>query len=89
MSNDPYEIFNSYIIARKYTAKRLCERIRKKYGLVLEEKFFEEMIELMAQTAIEYMKLYNQVYTVTVQKEEIDEETEQRQGDKDEGPSYH
>lgn len=47
------------------------------------------MIELMAQTAIEYMKLYNQVYTVTVQKEEIDDETEQRQGDEDEGPSYH
>lgn len=90
MSRDPYEIFNAYIIARQHTAKHLCERIKKKYGLVLDQKFFEEIIELMAQTAIEYMKLYNQVYTVTVTKEENFDETEITQGEEDDkGPSYH
>ena len=90
MSKDPYEIFNSYIIARKHTARVLCEKLKSKYGLVLDQKFFEEIIELMAQTAIEYMKLYNQVYTVTVQKEEIDDETEQREGNNDDQePSIH
>lgn len=91
MSDDyNFQWFNAYITARKYTAKMLREKILQKTGYDIEEKFLEEIIEVMGQTAYEFMRLQQQVFTINVVKEDKINDTEKTDGeDDDEGPNYH
>ena len=85
-----FQWFNAYITARKYTAKMLREKILQKTGYDIEEKFLEEIIEVMGQTAYEFMRLQQQVFTINVVKEDKVNDTETNgEEDDDEGPSYH
>ena len=65
-----FQWFNAYITARKYTAKMLREKIYEKTGYDIEQEFLEEIIEVMGQTAVEFVRLQNQVFTINVIKEE-------------------
>ena len=85
-----FQWFNAYITARKYTAKMLREKILQKTGYDIEEKFLEEIIEVMGQTAYEFMRLQQQVFTINVVKEDRTNDTETNgEEDDDEGPNYH
>ena len=87
-----FQWFNAYITARKYTAKMLREKILQKTGHDIEEKFIEEIIEVMGQTAYEFMRLQQQVFTINVVKEENINDTtrnETNEGeDDDDEPTY-
>lgn len=90
---DDFQWFNAYITARKLTAKMLREKILQKTGFDIEQQFLEEIIEVMGQTAFEFMQLQNKVLTINVIKEDIKNdttrnETDQREDD-DEEPTEH
>lgn len=90
---DDFQWFNAYITARKLTAKMLREKILQKTGYDIEQQFLEEIIEVMGQTAFEFMQLQQKVLTINVLKEDITndtrrEETNQREDDDDE-PTQH
>lgn len=90
---DDFQWFNAYITARKLTAKMLREKILQKTGHDIEQQFLEEIIEVMGQTAFEFMQLQNKVLTINVIKEDIKNdttrnETDQREDD-DEEPTEH
>lgn len=88
--DNQFQWFNAYITARKYTAKMLREKILQKTGYDIEEKFLEEIIEVMGQTAYEFMRLQQQVFTINVVKEDKVNDTETNgEEDDDEGPNYH
>lgn len=88
--DNQFQWFNAYITARKYTAKMLREKILQKTGYDIEQQFLEEIIEVMGQTAYEFMRLQQQVFTINVVKEDKINDTEKTDGeDDDEGPSYH
>lgn len=88
--DNQFQWFNAYITARKYTAKMLREKILQKTGYDIEQQFLEEIIEVMGQTAYEFMRLQQQVFTINVVKEDKVNDTETN-GDEedDEGPNYH
>jgi ADP-glucose pyrophosphorylase len=88
--DNQFQWFNAYITARKYTAKMLREKILQKTGYDIEQEFLEEIIEVMGQTAYEFMRLQQQVFTINVVKEDKVNDTETN-GDEedDEGPNYH
>jgi len=87
-----FQWFNAYITARKYTAKMLREKILQKTGHDIEEKFIEEIIEVMGQTAYEFMRLQQQVFTINVVKEENINDTTRNETDEgeddDDEPTY-
>lgn len=91
---DDFQWFNAYITARKLTAKMLREKILQKTGFDIEQQFLEEIIEVMGQTAFEFMQLQNKVLTINVIKEDIKndttrrEETDEGENDDDE-PTQH
>ena len=88
--DNQFQWFNAYITARKYTAKMLREKILQKTGYDIEQQFLEEIIEVMGQTAYEFMRLQQQVFTINVVKEDKRNDTEKTDGeDDDEGPNYH
>lgn len=88
--DNQFQWFNAYITARKYTAKMLREKILQKTGYDIEQQFLEEIIEVMGQTAYEFMRLQQQVFTINVVKEDKINDTEKTDGeDDDEGPNYH
>ena len=88
--DNQFQWFNAYITARKYTAKMLREKILQKTGYDIEQEFLEEIIEVMGQTAYEFMRLQQQVFTINVVKEDKVNDTEKTDGeDDDEGPNYH
>jgi len=88
--DNQFQWFNAYITARKYTAKMLREKILQKTGYDIEQEFLEEIIEVMGQTAYEFMRLQQQVFTINVVKEDKINDTEKTDGeDDDEGPNYH
>ena len=78
-----FQWFNAYITARKYTAKMLREKIFDKTGYDIEQEFLEEIIEVMGQTAVEFLRLQQQVFTINVIKEEMNEPREQERKDED------
>jgi len=91
-----FQWFNAYITARKLTAKMLREKILQKTGHDIEEKFIEEIIEVMGQTAFEFMQLQQRVLTINVLKEDLTNDTrpnetrEEREGeDDDDEPTQH
>lgn len=88
-----FQWFNAYITARKYTAKMLREKILQKTGYDIEEQFLEEIIEVMGQTAYEFMRLQQQVFTINVVKEEIHDTTRKQTTDEgeddDDEPTQH
>jgi len=90
---DDFQWFNAYITARKLTAKMLREKILQKTGFDIEQQFLEEIIEVMGQTAFEFMQLQNKVLTINVIKEDIKNDTtrnETNEGeDDDEEPTQH
>lgn len=88
--DNQFQWYNAYITARKYTAKMLREKILQKTGYDIEQQFLEEIIEVMGQTAYEFMRLQQQVFTINVVKEDKVNDTETN-GDEedDEGPNYH
>ena len=53
--------------------------------------FLEEIIEVMGQTAVEFLRLQQQVFTINVIKEEINEPTEKQRTDEDDDdePTQH
>ena len=88
--DNQFQWYNAYITARKYTAKMLREKILQKTGYDIEQEFLEEIIEVMGQTAYEFMRLQQQVFTINVVKEDKVNDTEKTDGeDDDEGPNYH
>lgn len=87
--DNQFQWFNAYITARKYTAKMLREKILQKTGYDIEQQFLEEIIEVMGQTAYEFMRLQQQVFTINVVKEDKVNDTETNGEDDDEGPNYH
>ena len=88
--DNQFQWFNAYITARKYTAKMLREKILQKTGYDIEQEFLEEIIEVMGQTAYEFMRLQQQVFTINVVKEDKINDTKKTDGeDDDEGPNYH
>ena len=87
--DNQFQWFNAYITARKYTAKMLREKILQKTGYDIEQQFLEEIIEVMGQTAYEFMRLQQQVFTINVVKEDKRNDTETDGEDDDEGPNYH
>jgi len=88
--DNQFQWFNAYITARKYTAKMLREKILQKTGYDIEQEILEEIIEVMGQTAYEFMRLQQQVFTINVVKEDKINDTEKTDGeDDDEGPNYH
>ena len=88
--DNQFQWYNAYITARKYTAKMLREKILQKTGYDIEQQFLEEIIEVMGQTAYEFMRLQQQVFTINVVKEDKVNDTEKTDGeDDDEGPNYH
>ncbi len=92
---DDFQWFNAYITARKLTAKMLREKILQKTGYDIEQQFLEEIIEVMGQTAFEFMQLQQKVLTINVIKEDITndtrrEKTNQGEGeDDDDEPTQH
>lgn len=88
-----FQWFNAYITARKYTAKMLREKILQKTGYDIEQQFLEEIIEIMGQTAYEFMRLQQQVFTINVVKEEIHDTTRKQTTDEgeddDDEPTQH
>jgi len=91
-----FQWFNAYINARKLTAKMLREKILQKTGYDIEEKFIEEIIEVMGQTAFEFMQLQQKVLTINVLKEDLTNDTrpnetrEEGEGeDDDDEPTQH
>tara|TARA_Y100000004_G_C8833196_1_gene377110 strand:+ start:407 stop:685 length:279 start_codon:yes stop_codon:yes gene_type:complete len=86
-----FQWFNAYITARKYTAKMLREKIYEKTGYDIEQEFLEEIIEVMGQTAVEFVRLQNQVFTINVIKEEdYNEPAKKKPGtDDDDEPTQH
>ncbi len=93
MSDDNFQWFNSYITARKLTAKMLHEKILQKTGYDIEPQFLEEIIEVMGQTAFEFMQLQNKVLTINVLKEDLQNErkneTNNQGEDDDDEPTQH
>jgi ADP-glucose pyrophosphorylase len=88
--DNQFQWFNAYITARKYTAKMLREKILQKTGHDIEQQFLEEIIEVMGQTAYEFMRLQQQVFTINVVKEDRTNDTETNgEEDDDEGTNYH
>ena len=86
-----FKWFNAYITARKYTAKMLREKIYEKTGHDIEQQFLEEIIEVMGQTAYEFMRLQQQVFTINVVKEDnLNDTTKQSDEgeDDDDEPTY-
>lgn len=79
-----FQWFNAYITARKYAAKMLREKIYEKTGHDIEQQFLEEIIEVMGQTAYEFMRLQQQVFTINVVKEDNLNDTT-KQSDEGEG----
>jgi hypothetical protein len=91
---DDFQWFNAYITARKLTAKMLREKILQKTGYDIEQQFLEEIIEVMGQTAFEFMQLQNKVLTINVIKEDIKNDTTRREEtdegeDDDDEPTQH
>jgi len=90
---DDFQWFNAYITARKLTAKMLREKILQKTGFDIEQQFLEEIIEVMGQTAFEFMQLQNKVLTINVIKEDIKNDTTRNETDEgeddDEEPTEH
>jgi hypothetical protein len=91
---DDFQWFNAYITARKLTAKMLREKILQKTGFDIEQQFLEEIIEVMGQTAFEFMQLQNKVLTINVIKEDIKNDTKRREEtdegeDDDDEPTQH
>jgi hypothetical protein len=92
---DDFQWYNAYITARKLTAKMLREKILQKTGFDIEQQFLEEIIEVMGQTAFEFMQLQQKVLTINVIKEDITndtrrEKTNQGEGeDDDDEPTQH
>jgi len=90
---DDFQWFNAYITARKLTAKMLREKILQKTGFDIEQQFLEEIIEVMGQTAFEFMQLQNKVLTINVIKEDIKNDTTRNERDEgeddDEEPTQH
>ena len=89
---DNFQWFNAYITARKYSAKMLREKILQKTGHDIEQKFLEEIIEVMGQTAYEFMRLQQQVFTINVVKEDNYNDTTRNEGegkDDDDDPTQH
>ena len=92
---DDFQWYNAYITARKLTAKMLREKILQKTGYDIEQHFLEEIIEVMGQTAFEFMQLQQKVLTINVIKEDITndtrrEKTNQGEGeDDDDEPTQH
>jgi hypothetical protein len=90
---DDFQWFNAYITARKLTAKMLREKILQKTGFDIEQKFLEEIIEVMGQTAFEFMQLQNKVLTINVIKEDIKNDTTRNETDEgeddDDEPTQH
>jgi len=91
---DDFQWFNAYITARKLTAKMLREKILQKTGFDIEQQFLEEIIEVMGQTAFEFMQLQNKVLTINVIKEDIKNDTTRREEtnegeDDDDEPTQH
>jgi hypothetical protein len=90
---DDFQWFNAYITARKLTAKMLREKILQKTGHDIEQQFLEEIIEVMGQTAFEFMQLQNKVLTINVLKEDLHNErkneTINRGEDEDDEPTEH
>jgi hypothetical protein len=90
---DDFQWFNAYITARKLTAKMLREKILQKTGFDIEQQFLEEIIEVMGQTAFEFMQLQNKVLTINVIKEDIKNDTTRNETDQgeddDEEPTEH
>ena len=85
-----FQWFNAYITARKYTAKMLREKILQKTGYDIEQQFLEEIIEIMGQTAYEFMRLQQQVFTINVVKEDNLNDTTRNEGeDDDDEPTQH
>jgi ADP-glucose pyrophosphorylase len=85
-----FQWFNAYITARKYTAKMLREKILQKTGHDIEQQFLEEIIEIMGQTAYEFMRLQQQVFTINVVKEDNLNDTTRNEGeDDDDEPTQH
>lgn len=85
-----FQWFNAYITARKYTAKMLREKILQKTGHDIEQQFLEEIIEIMGQTAYEFMRLQQQVFTINVVKEDNYNDTTRNEGeDDDDDPTQH
>jgi len=89
-----FQWFNAYINARKLTAKMLREKILQKTGYDIEEKFIEEIIEVMGQTAFEFMQLQQKVLTINVLKEDLTNdtrpnETREEGEDDDDEPTQH
>ena len=93
--HDAFPWYNAYITARKLTAKMLREKILQKTGYDIEQQFLEEIIEVMGQTAFEFMQLQQKVLTINVIKEDITndtrrEKTNQGEGeDDDDEPTQH
>ena len=73
----------------------LREKILQKTGYDIEQQFLEEIIEVMGQTAFEFMQLQQKVLTINVIKEDITndtrrEKTNQGEGeDDDDEPTQH
>lgn len=90
---DDFQWFNAYITARKLTAKMLREKILQKTGFDIEQQFLEEIIEVMGQTAFEFMQLQNKVLTINVIKEDIKNDTTRNETDEgedeDDEPTQH
>ena len=90
---DDFQWFNAYITARKLTAKMLREKILQKTGFDIEQQFLEEIIEVMGQTAFEFMQLQNKVLTINVIKEDIKNDTTRNERDEgeddDDEPTQH
>jgi hypothetical protein len=89
-----FQWFNAYINARKLTAKMLREKILQKTGYDIEQQFLEEIIEVMGQTAFEFMQLQQRVLTINVLKEDLTNDTtrneREREGeDDDDEPTQH
>ena len=85
-----FQWFNAYITARKYTAKMLREKILQKTGHDIEQQFLEEIIEIMGQTAYEFMRLQQQVFTINFVKEDNLNDTTRNEGeDDDDEPTQH
>jgi len=73
--DDPkkYYQINSYLLARKESARLVRNKIYEKTGLELEVPFIEELIEYVAMAAIEGLKIQNQIFTIHIDKGVPDE----------------
>ena len=71
---DEYKFINAYIVARKHTAQVISAKLKFRYGVTVDQEFIEELIELMAHTAAEALKLQNQLFTININKGGIDDD---------------